>query len=279
MSPRTGGGPSRIRTPATAAPSADASVGSRERAHLGHLLGQRRHPQHQVLQRAEVDRLRTAVSGQQRSAPRLPHQVRGVEVGQRDAAVRPVLEQLGGHPGQPERHQRAERRVVLHPDRAGHALGGHPLDVHAVPGQLGQLVVGGPHGGRLGQVQPHPEEVLAGATTEVARPCPQPGSPARRRLGLPPSRSRPTGTAPPRCRSSPAVPWPARRRGSARRRPSNRPPDPWPRPGGCGPGRRTRRRAAPATAHSAPPERARAPPAPGWGRRAPSPGPVTRPDR
>ena len=69
--------------------------------HLGQVVGQPRHPQQQVLQRGDVDRLRPAVAVEQRPGARGPHQLGGVQVGQRQGAERAVAQQVGGH--SPER--------------------------------------------------------------------------------------------------------------------------------------------------------------------------------
>ena len=71
-------------------------------------------------------------SRQQRRGPGRADQGGGVVVGHRDRAERTVPEQLGGHPGQPERQQRAEGRVVVDLQHAGTPLGGHPLHVDRV---------------------------------------------------------------------------------------------------------------------------------------------------
>ncbi len=87
-----------------------------------------------------------AVAGQQRRRPGLADQLGRVDRRQRQRPVGAVAEQLGGHAGQAERQQRAERRVVEQGEHARRARRAHPLHEHLVAargaGQVGERLPG-----------------------------------------------------------------------------------------------------------------------------------------
>ncbi len=116
-----------------------------DRDHLGMVVDQPRHPQHQLLKGGGVDGRRAAPAEQQRGGADRPDQRRGVPVGDRDEAVRHVAEQLGGGPGEPEGQHGAGRRVDDGADHRVHPARGHPLHHRAqflrAAEQLGQLGV------------------------------------------------------------------------------------------------------------------------------------------
>ena len=88
---------------------------------LGQVVGQRRQPQRQVDQRLRAGPPARPGSRRSSGAARgARDQVGGVGVGQRHGPVGPVVEQLGGHAADTERHQRPERRVGADPEDRRH---------------------------------------------------------------------------------------------------------------------------------------------------------------
>ena len=135
---------------------------------LGVAVGQHAEAQQQVLERLDVDRVVAAVAEQQRRSAYGTHQPGRVDVGQRQAAVADVAEQVGRHPGQAEGHQRTERRVVAEPDDGGDARG-HRLHRHHAVAEHRDGLERGRDGGRVVQVELDAAHV--GAVPQLRRRC------------------------------------------------------------------------------------------------------------
>src|SRR5206468_110027 len=88
-----------------------------EAGHFGVVVGEAADPQDEVLEGFDVE----VVVEQERGGLRGAYQGGGVDVGERDGAVRPVAEQRGGDAGQAVPDDRAERGVPAQFDPDGDA--------------------------------------------------------------------------------------------------------------------------------------------------------------
>ena len=133
-SARWAGWPTRPVKPVTHTPSGPASTGCRcSSTSSGTSSASADNRSARSTSARPIHRTTAAVAVQQRPGAWGGDQVGSVLVGERDRLVRPIVQQLGGHSADTERHQRTETRVRGDPElgrQHGPGGGGHRLHVH-----------------------------------------------------------------------------------------------------------------------------------------------------